>query len=101
MICFPEEHFTLLYVLHVLLCTDPNVFVKLHYIANKWHVCIVSYLVEQGAVCDGNTEGSEAPAQHHVIRSIVTIATTTTGNEPGHRRPTEHHAAHRKKQIFK
>lgn len=39
-----------------------------------------SYLVEQWTVCDGNTQGSEAPAQHHVIRSIVAIAATTTGN---------------------
>ncbi len=42
-------------------------------------VCVVPYLVEQWTVCDGNTQGSEAPAQHHVIRSIITVAATTTG----------------------
>lgn len=43
-------------------------------------VCIVLYLVEQWTVCDGNTQGSDAPAQHHVIWSIITVAATTTGN---------------------
>lgn len=50
-----------------------------------YNVCLVCmgrcvYLVEQWTVCDGDTQGSEAPAQHHVIRSIVTVAATTTGN---------------------
>jgi len=49
--------------------------------------------VEQWTVCDGNTQGSEAPAQHHVIRSIITVAATATGEQPGHGRAAQHHPA--------
>lgn len=58
------------------------------------HVCVFPHLMEQRTVSDGNTQGTEAPAQHHVIRGIVTVAAATTGNQPGHCRPAEHHPAH-------
>lgn len=51
------------------------------------------YLVEKGAVCDGNTQGSEAPANHHVVGGVVTVAAAATGQEPGHRHPAEDHSA--------
>lgn len=54
-------------------------------------MCVCVYLVEEGTVCDGNTEGSEAPAQHHVIGSVVVVAAAATGSQQGHRRATEHH----------
>lgn len=65
------------------------------------HVCVcvcVSYLVEQWTVCDGNTQRSEASAQHHVIRSIITVAATPTGNKPGHSHSTEDHPTQRQKK---
>lgn len=62
-------------------------------------VCVcVSYLVEQWTVCDGNTQRSEASAQHHVIRSIITVAATPTGNKPGHSHSTEDHPTQRQKK---
>lgn len=57
----------------------------------------VSYLVEQGVVDDGDTEEGETSAQDHVVRSVVTIATASTGKQPGHSRPTEHHPSNTKK----
>lgn len=57
------------------------------------HVSVVPHLVEQWAVSDGNTQGSEASAKHHVIWSVVTVAATAAGHEPGHRHPAEHHPA--------
>lgn len=56
-------------------------------------VCVAPYLVEKGAVCDGDTQGSEAAANHHVIWGVVTVAAAATGQEPGHRHPAEDHSA--------
>lgn len=56
-------------------------------------VSVVSYLVEQRAVSDGNTQGSEAPAKHHVIWSVIAVAAAAAGHEPRHRRPAEDHSA--------
>lgn len=64
------------------------------------YVCELPHLVEQGTVCYGNPQGGEAPAYDHVIRSIVTVAATTTGNKPGHRHPAKHHPT-KQKQAFK
>lgn len=55
-------------------------------------VCGVPYLVEQWAVCDGNTQGSEASAKHHVIWSVITVAAAAAGHEPRHRHPAEDHS---------
>lgn len=55
----------------------------------------VCYLVEQWTVCYGNAHGGEAPAQHHIIRSIITVAVTAAGNKLWHSHPAQHHPTHR------
>lgn len=49
------------------------------------------HLVEQRTVCYGNTQWGEAPAEHHVIGSVVAVAATAAGDEPGHGHSAEHH----------
>lgn len=56
-------------------------------------VSVVTHLVEQGAVRDGNTQGSEASAEHHVVWSVITVAAAAAGHQPGHGRPAEDHSA--------
>lgn len=56
-------------------------------------MCVVSYLVEKRAVCYGNTQGSKASANHHVIWGVITVAAAAAGHEPGHRHPAEDHSA--------
>lgn len=53
-----------------------------------------THLVEERAVCYGNTQRAEAPADHHVIWSVIAVAAATTGEEPGHGRAAEHHPVH-------
>lgn len=40
-----------------------------------------SGLVEEGAVCHGDSQAAETHPQNHVIRSIVAVATTLTGKK--------------------
>lgn len=53
-----------------------------------------THLVEEGTVCYGNTQRGEAPANHHVIWSVIAVAAAAAGEEPGHSRAAEHHPAH-------
>lgn len=55
--------------------------------------CVSPHLVEKRAVCYGNTQGSEASANHHVVGGVITVAAAATGHEPGHRHPAEDHSA--------
>lgn len=62
----------------------------------KLGVCAArhTHLVEERTVCYGNTQRGEAPADHHVIWSVIAVAAATAGEEPGHSRAAEHHPAH-------
>lgn len=64
-------------------------------------VSVAPYLVEQWAVCDGNTQGSEASAEHHVVRSVIPVAAAAAGQEPGHRHSAEDHPARGREQKHK
>ncbi|PWA22864.1 hypothetical protein CCH79_00002332 [Gambusia affinis] len=57
-------------------------------------VILSSQVFCQRTVCDGNPNGSEAPPQDHVIRSIITVAAAATGEQDGHRCPTKDHPTH-------
>lgn len=61
----------------------------------KLTVCAAchTHLVEEWTVRYGNTQQGEAPAEHHVIWSIIAVAAAAAGQEPGHSRFAEHHPA--------
>lgn len=52
-----------------------------------------THLVEERTMRYGNTQRGEAPANHHVVWSIITVAAAAAGQEPGHSRFTEHYPA--------
>lgn len=56
-------------------------------------VCSVNYLVKLWAVCDRESQCTEAHPYYHVIRSIWTITATATEEDPQHCLPAEHHSA--------
>lgn len=61
----------------------------------KLAVCAASHthLVEEWTVRYGNTQRGEAPANHHVIRSVIAVAAAAAGQEPGYGRFAEHYPA--------
>lgn len=52
-----------------------------------------THLVEEWTVRYGNPQRGEAPADHHVVWSIIAVAAAAAGQEPGHSRFAEHHPA--------
>lgn len=62
----------------------------------KLGVCAArhTHLVEERTVRYWNTQRGEAPADHHVIWSVIAVAAATAGEEPGHSHAAEHHPAH-------
>lgn len=65
-----------------------------HFKRELMRIVLVLYLVKEGAVRDGNSEGGEASSQHHVVRSIIAVAAASAGKQPGHGCPAEHHPTH-------
>lgn len=61
----------------------------------KLAVCAAchTHLVEEWTVRYGNTQRGEAPADHHVVWSIIAVAAAAAGQEPGHSRLAEHYPA--------
>lgn len=56
-------------------------------------VRLCTHLMEEWTVCDRKSESVEAHSQHHVVRSVITVALTAAVKKSDHSLPAEHHAA--------
>lgn len=51
-----------------------------------------SHLMEEGAVCHGDAQPTEAHAQDHVVRSVIAVASAVAHKKSPNGFPAENHA---------